>query len=126
MTEAQKTLPKWILIVSGFFAILELVVSVSLCITPQSALDNVDLTAKGVNFLVYMLAARQFALGVIFGYATLKKSIPMLTITYIFFLVLVVGEFFIGIKQNENSMMIAASVMTFICAAMIFAINKKR
>jgi len=126
MTEAQKSLPKWILIVSGFFAALELVVSVSLCITPQSALDNVDLTAKGVDFLVYMWAARQFALGVIFGYATLKKSIPMLTITYIFFLVMMVGDIFIGISQKDNSLLIGASVMSIICAAMLFAINKKR
>ncbi|MET0752842.1 MAG: hypothetical protein ABWZ66_05695, partial [Pyrinomonadaceae bacterium] len=97
MTEGQKSLPKWILIVSALFALMELMVSVSLCFSPQSFADKVDLNAKGVDFLIYMWAARQFALGFIFAFATVKKSIPMLTIAYIFFLVMFVGDFFIGI-----------------------------
>ena len=78
MTEQQKSLPLWILIVSGLFALLEILVSFLICFSPQSVLETVDLTAKGVDYLMYMWAARQFALGFIFGFATLKKSIPML------------------------------------------------
>ena len=126
MTEEQTSLPKWILIVSGLFALMELMVSVSICISPQSVLENVDLNAKGVDYLVYMWASRQFALGVIFGFATFKKSIPMLTIAYIFFLVMFVGDFFIGISQKENSLIISAVVMCIISSAMIFAINKRK
>ena len=126
MTEGQKSLPKWILIVSGVFALLELIVSVSLCLSPQSVLETVDLTAKGVDYLIYMWAARQFALGFIFAFATFKKSIPMLTITYIFFLVMFVGDFFVGISQKENSLIIAALVMCMISSAMIFVINKRK
>jgi hypothetical protein len=126
MTEGQKSLPKWILIVSGLFALLELMVSVSLCLSPQSVLETVDLNAKGVDYLVYMWAVRQFALGFIFGFATFKKSAPMLTIAYIFFLVMFVGDFFIGISQKENSLIIAAVVMCIISSALIFAINKRK
>src|SRR5258706_10723211 len=126
MAEEQKSLPKWILIVSGFFALMELGVSVSLCVSPQSVLETVDLNAKGVDYLIYMWAARQFALGFIFAFATFKKSIPMLTIAYIFFLVMFVGDFFIGISQRENSLIIAALVMCVVSSAMIFVINKKR
>lgn len=126
MTEGQKSLPKWVLIVSGVFALLELMVSVSLCLSPQSVLETVDLTAKGVDYLIYMWAARQFALGFIFAFATFKKSIPMLTITYIFFLVMFVGDFFVGISQKENSLIIAALVMCMISSAMIFVINKRK
>ncbi|OFX58523.1 MAG: hypothetical protein A2046_05510 [Bacteroidetes bacterium GWA2_30_7] len=97
MTEVQKLLPKWILIVSGLFALMELMVSGALCFSPQSVLDTVDLNAKGVDYVIYMWAARQFALGFIFAFATLKKSIPMLTIAYIFFLVMFFGDFIIGI-----------------------------
>ena len=125
MTEEQKSLPKWILIVSGLFALLELSVSFLLCFSPQSAVETVDLTAKGVTYLIYMWAARQFALGFIFGFATFKKSIPMLTLAYIFFLVMFVGDFFIGILQKENSLIISALVMCIISSALIFAINKK-
>lgn len=126
MTEDQRTLPKWILIVSGLFALLELFVSLSLIISPQSVLETVDLNAKGVDYLIQMWAVRQFALGFIFGFATFKKSIPMLTTAYVFFLVMFVGDFFIGISQKENSLIISAVVMCIISSAMIFAINKRK
>lgn len=126
MTEIQKTLPKWILIVSGLFALMELMVSVSLCISPKSVLETVDLNAKGVDYVIYMWAARQFALGFIFGFATLKKSIPMLTIAYIFFLVMFVGDFFVGIIQKDNALIISALVMCIISSVMIFALNKRK
>jgi hypothetical protein len=126
MTEQQKSLPKWILIVSGLFALMELMVSLSLVFSPQSVVETVDLTAKGAEYLIYMWAARQFALGVIFAYATYKRSVPMLTIAYIFFLVMFIGDFLIGISEKENSLVIAAVVMCVISSAMLFAINKKR
>ena len=125
MTEAQKSLPIWILIVSGLFALMELMVSVALCFSPQSVLETVDLDAKGVDYIVNMWAVRQFALGFIFGFATIKRSAPMLTIAYIFFLVMFVGDFFIGISQKENSLIISAIVMCIISSVMIFAINRK-
>src|SRR5262249_16928124 len=111
MTETQKPLPTWILIVSGFFALMELGVSISMCVSPESVLENVDASAKGVHFLVYMWAARQFALGFSFGFATLKKSIPMLTIAYVFFLVMFIGDLFVGIVRKENGLVISALVM---------------
>ncbi len=126
MTEGQKLLPKWILIVSGLFALLELGASLALCFSPQSVLETVDLNAKGVDYLIYMWASRQFALGFILGFATYKKSIPMLTIAYIFFLVMFVGDFFIGISQKDNSLIIGALVMCIISSALIFAINKRK
>ena len=126
MTEGQKSLPKWILIVSGVFALLELIVSVSLCLSPQSVLETVDLTAKGVDYLIYMWAARQFALGVIFGFATIKKSSKMLTLSYIFFLVMFVGDLIVGVLQKDNSLVISALVMCLIASTLIFFINKKK
>lgn len=46
MTETEP-LPTWVLIVSGFFALMEIGVSISLCVAPESALENVDLQTKG-------------------------------------------------------------------------------
>ena len=126
MTEGQKSLPKWIIIVSGIFALLEIGVSLSMFFSPQSMSETVDISAKGVDSLIYMLAARQFALGVIFAFATLKKSVPMLTIAYVFFLVMFVGDLFIGISQKNNFLIIAALVMCIISSALIFAINKRK
>jgi hypothetical protein len=126
MTQAQNPLPKWILIVSALFALMELMVSLAICFSPQSILETVDLNAKGVDYLIYMWAARQFALGFIFGFATFKRSAPMLTLAYIFFLVMFVGDFFIGISQKENSLIISAVAMCIISSLMIFVINKRR
>lgn len=126
MTEGQKALPKWILIVSGLFALMELMVSLSLCFSPQSVLETVDLNAKGVDYIIYMWAARQFALGFILGFATFKKSVPMLTIAYIFFLVMFLGDLFIGISQKENSLIISAVVMSIISSALIYVINRRK
>jgi hypothetical protein len=126
MIEGKQALPKWILIVSGLFALMEIMVSLSICFSPQSVLETVDLNAKGVDYLINMWAARQFALGFIFGFATFKKSIPMLTIAYIFFLVMMIGDLLIGISQKNSSLIIAALVMCIISSALIFVINKKK
>jgi hypothetical protein len=126
MADEQKLIPVWILIVSGFFAVMELIVSISLCVAPASVVDTVDLDAKGVSYLIYMWATRQFALGVIFAFATFKRSASMLTITYIFFLVMFAGDFIIGILENENSLIIAAIVMCAVSSVLLFFINKKR
>ncbi len=124
MTSTKKQVPAWILIVSGIFALLEIMVSILLCYSPESALETVDLQAKGVLYVVYMWSARQFALGFIFGFATLKKSAPMLTLAYIFFLVMMIGDLIIGVMQEEHSMVISAVVMSGIAAGMIYAIKK--
>ncbi len=125
MEETQKSVPKWILIVSGLFALMELGVSVSICLSPESVLETVDLNAKGIDYLIYLWASRQFALGFIFAFATFKKSIPMLTVAYVFFLVMFVGDFLIGISQKEISLIISAVVMCIVSSTMIYAINKK-
>ncbi|MEO8231563.1 MAG: hypothetical protein ABI638_04735 [Ignavibacteriota bacterium] len=126
MPEEQKKRPKWILIVSGLFALMELGVSLSLFFSPQSVADKIDLNAKGVDFLIYVWATRQFALGFIFAFATIKKSIPMLTLAYIFFLVMFVGDLIVGVLQKDNSLIISALVMCVIASTIIFFINKNK
>lgn len=126
MEAEQKSLPKWILVVSGLFALMEIMAAVAICISPQEVLEKVDVSAAGVIYLVYMWAVRQFAIGVIFAYSTFKKSIPMLTLSYIFFLVMFIGDVIVGILQKENSFVITALVMCIISIVMLFAVNKKR
>jgi len=125
MTQEFKSIPKWILIVSGLFALLGLIVSSTLIFSPESALKTVDLNAKGVGYLTQMWATRQFAVGFIFGFATLKKSIQMLTIAYLFFLIMNIGDFFVGISQKDSSLYIGAIVMFIISSIMLYFINKQ-
>ncbi len=126
MSEAQKSIPKWILIVTALFALMEMLVSITICLSPQSVLETVDLNANGVYYLFYMWASRQFALGVILAFAAFKKSIPMLTVAYVFFFVMFAGDFFIGISQKENALIISALVMCLISSALLYVINRKK
>jgi hypothetical protein len=125
MLQEKTSLPKWILIVSGLFALLEIGVGISLWISPETMADNVDIHAKGVDMLMYMVAARQIALGAMFAYATYKRSVQMLTLAYIFMVVMFIGDLFIGIKKNNNSVIITAIVMFVISAALLYAVSKR-
>lgn len=126
MTEQQAPLSKWILIVSGLFAVMELGVGATLFLAPESFADNVDTTARGVDFLLYMWATRQFALGVIFAFATFKRSIPMLSLAYLFLLVMFLGDLTVGILQKNESLIIGGVVMSLIASVLLFVINKKK
>ncbi len=126
MTEEQRSLSKGVLFISGLFALLEITVSIGLYLAPESIVETVDLSAKGVDYVIHMWAARQFALGFIFAFATYKKSAPMLTIAYIFFLVMFMGDLLIGISQKENALIISAIVMCLVSSAMIYTLNKRR
>lgn len=121
----QKITSKWILIISGFFALLELFMGISLYFSPKEILDELDFNAKGVDYLICMWAVRQFALGFIFGFAVFKKSTPMLTIAYIFFLVMFFGDFFIGLTQKNSVLIISALFMCVVSSIMLFVLNKR-
>jgi hypothetical protein len=125
MKEVKINVPTWILVVSALFGLMELMVSLLLVFSPASVVQTVDVHARGVEYLIDMWAARQFALGVIFGYATLKRSAPMLILAYLFFLVMFAGDLLIGIAQKENSLVISAIVMCIVSAVMIYLISKR-
>lgn len=127
MTANKKVLSKWILVVSGLFALMEIIVSIIMFIAPESMMmENVNMNAKGVHFLMYMWATRQFALGFIFAFATIKRSVPMLTLAYIFLLVMFIGDMFVGFTQSQNSLIYSAVVMCVIAATMLLVLSKRR
>ena len=118
-------LPAWILIVSGLFALLEIMSSIMICFSPESMLENLDIHARGVDYLMYLWGARQFALGFIIAFATWKRSAPMLILAYVFLLVMFMGDLVIGIVQKENSLVFSAMAMCLISSIMLVAINKR-
>jgi hypothetical protein len=126
MAQEPKPLPKWILIVSALFALMELMVSLAICFSPESVLETVDLGARGVDYLVYLWGTRQFALGFCIAFATLKRSAPMLTLSYVFLLVMFVGDLLIGISQGEASLVATAAVMCLVSAGMLYAVGRRR
>lgn len=120
----SKSLPKWILVISALFALMEIAVSVALLVSGSTMLENVDFTARGVDYLVATWAIRQFALGVILAVATAKRSASMLTTGYIFLLVMFIGDLCIGIYQNEAALVISAAAMSAVSAGLLFALNR--
>ncbi len=125
MSDDQKNVPRWILALSWFFALLEMSVSVMLVMDPQSVVERLDRTALGVDYVVSMWAARQFALGCIFAFAAFRRSVPMLTIAYLFFLVMFLGDLAIGIVHHENGLIAGAIVMSLLSAFCLYFMNKK-
>ena len=125
MANKEKSVPVWILVVAVIMGLLQLFVSSSLVFSPQTVLKTVDLGAKGVTYLSYMWAARQLALGFIFLFATLKRSVPMLTIAFVFFFVMNVGDLFVGISQGDNSLIIGAGIVCVLTPIVIYFLNKK-
>lgn len=124
-TTPQNKLPLWILIVSALFALMEIGVSLSLLFNSESIADKVDLTAKGVNFLILMWATRQFALGFIFAFAVIKKSRPMLTLAYLFFAIMFAGDAVVGGLLKENPLIISGAMMCLVALTIILFMNKK-
>lgn len=121
----RKPLPIWILLVSAFWALMEILVSLALVLDPKSVAESVDVSAKGMEYVMQMWAVRQFALGAIFAFATYRKSAPMLLVCYLFFLVMFLGDLAIGISQKENGLIVAALVMIGIAIAMLLVLKKK-
>lgn len=126
MQPQQQSLPIWILVISGLLALMELGTGLSFFLSPQSLADTVNLNAKGVKFLIYMWGSRQFALGFIFAFATIKKSIPMLTLAYVFLLVMFAGDCIVGITEKNNVLIIGGIVMMLVASALLFFIHKKK
>ena len=126
MENKQTILPKWILIVSGLIAIIELSVSFLICFSPQSVIETIDLSAGGVSYLISMWSTRQFALGFIFAFATYKRSVPMLTLSYVFFLVMFIGDLCIGAGLKDSGLMVSALVMSLFASFMLYKLNKHK
>lgn len=125
MKNIDYQIPKWILIVSTLFALLGFMVSSTLLFAPENAIKAVDFEVNGVDYLIQMWAVRQFTVGFIFLFSVIKKSKPMLNISYIFFLVMNIGDIIIGFLQDDNSLIIGASVMSVISVIMMYYINRK-
>lgn len=122
--QIQNKVPLWVLIVSIFFVLLWFLVSSTLIFSPESVLTNVDLQAKWVQYLVYMWAARQFAMACIFGYSIIKHSFPMLLLSYIFFLIMNICDVLIWVSQNDNWLAGGALFMCLIAWIMIYQIQR--
>lgn len=80
----QPIFPNRLRIAAFIFAILACIVTSTLIFSPASALQQVDLQARGVDYLISMWAARQFAMGCIFFIGAWRKSYTIITTAFTF------------------------------------------
>lgn len=124
MKNTKNKIPLWILIVTILFASLGFIVSMVLLFKPENAIKTVDLSTQGIDYLVQMWAVRQFTVGFIFLYSVIRKSIPMLNLAYIFYLVMNIGDIVIGVIQNDSSLYIGALFMAVFSLTLLYFIDK--
>lgn len=124
-TGTTKGVATWILVVSGLFAVMEIGAAVSLFFFPETMADQIDLAATGTRFLMYMWATRQFALGAILAFAILRRSGPMLSLSYLFMLVMFLGDGAVGIMMHDYSLLTSAVLMVLISATMLYVLRGK-
>lgn len=124
MIQTNKPVALWILIITGLFALMELGGGFAICFSKDSVPETVDATAKGVDLLLQMWGSRQVALGVILAVAVLKRSVPMLTLSYIFLLVMFLADLMMGLSHNDLGMLISGAVMTAISLVMLYFVNR--
>ena len=118
---------RWILIPSYFFALLGIMVTVSLYFySPQTFIPRLDPNAPGVSYLAQMIAARQFAIACVIIYSALKQSAPMLTISLSAFLIMQVQDIIIGIIQQDSGLIIGAFVVGTINAFTLFGLRRNK
>jgi len=122
---SEHIIPLWVKILTCLLALLGIGVSCTLLIAPGTAITSVDLNAKGVDYLLQMWAARQLACAAIFIWALFKKSIPMLTLAFIFYLVMNVGDVLIGWIQGDAGLWIGATVMCLLSFVVLATLSRR-
>lgn len=121
----NKKIPKWISVVSILITLLGLFVGISLYLSPNSFIQNVDFSATGVSFLIGMWAARQIAIAAIIGYSVIKQSAPMLKISLIAYALMNLQDIAIGVSRSDSGLIVGAFIFGTLSISMIIILTLK-
>lgn len=105
---------------------MEIGAGITLFFFPETMADQIDLAATGTRFLMYMWATRQFALGLIFAVSVFRKSGQMLSLAYLFLLVMFLGDSLVGTMLHDYSLLASSALMSLISATMLYVLRRKR
>lgn len=123
--QMKNTIPTWISIVAGLMAALGLFVGASLYISPGTFVPDIDFSDSGIQFLTQMWAARQIAIAGIIAYSLLRKSVPMLTISLIAYVLMNIQDAIIGFSRNDMGLLFGALFFGSLAATMAFTLGRK-
>ncbi|MEZ5308568.1 MAG: hypothetical protein R2684_15595 [Pyrinomonadaceae bacterium] len=125
ISEKTNSVPLWIVLVSLAYALLTLVGVATLVFSPERVLEGVDVKAKGILFLTNIWATRNLAVGAVLAYSALKRSAPMLLLSYVFLLVTLIGDVVNGIVQNEQTFAISSGIVAVLAMLVAFLIRRR-
>lgn len=120
----EKSIPKWITVVSIPIAALGLFVGGSLYLSPATFIENVDFSTAGTRYLANMWAARQISIAAIIGYSVFRQSAVMLKVALIAYCLMTFQDIFIGVSIGDFVLIIVTSIFCLLSAYMIFVLSR--
>jgi hypothetical protein len=125
----EQTTPKaatWIVVVSCLLALLGISISISMYVMPPDTfIPGLDPNSSAISYLNSMCAARQLSIATCIGFAGIKRSAPMLTISWLCYLLLNIQDGLIGVAQQDSGMIIGGIVISLLAVFVIFKLNRK-
>ena len=118
-------IPLWIRIVSGLIALLGIFVGISLYISPETFMPDIDFRATGTHYLAQMWGARQIAIAGIIAFSVVRHSSPMLMVSLLAYCIMNVQDLVIGISKQDYGLAGGASFFFLLPAIMIMVLVKE-
>lgn len=118
--------PLWIRIVSGLIALLGIFVGISLYVSPEAFMPEVDFTATGSHYLAQMWGARQIAVAAIMAFSVIRGSSPMLVVSLLAYCIMNAQDAVIGMSRHDSGLAGGASFFFLLPAIMIVILIRKQ
>lgn len=125
-TTSTFNIPLWIRIVSGLIALLGMFVGISLYLSPEAFMPEIDFRATGINYLAKMWAARQIAIAGIIAFSVLRGSGPMLQVSLLAYSLMNLQDIFIGLSKQDYGLAGGASFFFLLPVVMMISLVRKQ
>jgi hypothetical protein len=114
----------WIIIISCLLSLLGISISIMMYVMPPNTfIPGLDPDSSAVAYLNSMCAARQLSIATCIGFAALRKSTPMLTLSWICYLLLNIQDALIGVSQHDSGMIGGGIVISILSVLILFKLN---
>ena len=125
-TTSTFNIPLWIRIVSGLIALLGMFVGISLYVSPEVFMPEIDFRATGIHYLAQMWAARQIAIAGIIAFSVLRGSEPMLQVSLLAYSLMNLQDIFIGLSKQDYGLAGGASFFFLLPVVMMISLVRKQ
>lgn len=119
-------IPLWIRIVSGLIALLGIFVGISLYVSPEAFMPEINFKATGIHYLAQMWGARQIAIAGIIAFSVLRGSGSMLLISLLAYSLMNLQDLFIGLSKHDYGLAGGASFFLLLPVVMMIILVRKQ